>query len=172
MTCRKRLGYSHSAVLVDTVVPSRCHHTIIRCPQDGIARVSRSRLAFVRLSNNFLFRIVFVRRKMPDGTDDYANKVLRKHDLTRCPNDGLPKGILNIRIKHDLDPSQCLRVIFLACQRFCHRSRSCCRCLKKSTGNHTMAQDALTDVPTFPRSEPNFNTSFIVFPSGVSFWTV
>lgn len=49
---------------------------------------------------------------MPDGTDGYANKTLRKHDLTRCPNDGLPKGILNIRIQHDLDPSQCLRVIF------------------------------------------------------------
>jgi hypothetical protein len=31
---------------------------------------------------------------------------------------------------------------FLVCQRFCHRSRSCCRSLRNSTGGHTMALDA------------------------------
>ena len=35
----------------------------------------------------------------------------------------------------------------LACQRFCHRSRSCCRSLKNSTGSHTMAQDGLPNAP-------------------------
>jgi hypothetical protein len=42
MTHGKRLSYPYSAVFADTVVPSRCHRTIIRWVHDGIARTSRS----------------------------------------------------------------------------------------------------------------------------------
>ena len=59
------------------VVPSRCHRTIIRWLHAGITRASRSRVAFLRQSGSFVFpscflRIVFARRKMPDGTDDHT----------------------------------------------------------------------------------------------------
>ena len=46
---------SNSAVFANTVVPSRCHRTIIRWLHDGIARSSRSRVAFHRQSGSFLF---------------------------------------------------------------------------------------------------------------------
>ena len=62
--------------------------------------------------------------------------------------------------------------IFLACQRFCHRSRSCCRSLRNSTDGHTMASDALTNGPMYIRSDPNLNIFIIVCPSGVKFGTV
>jgi hypothetical protein len=55
MTHGKRLSYPYSAVFADTVVPSRCHRTIIRWVHDGIARASRSRVAFLRQSGSFLF---------------------------------------------------------------------------------------------------------------------
>ena len=38
MTHGKRLSYPNSAVFADTVVPSRCHRTIIRWLHDSIAR--------------------------------------------------------------------------------------------------------------------------------------
>ena len=53
MTHGKRLSYPNSAVFADTVVPSRCHRTIIRWLHDGIARASRSRVAFLRQSGSF-----------------------------------------------------------------------------------------------------------------------
>jgi hypothetical protein len=50
----KRFSYPYSAVFADTVVPSRSHRTIIRWVHDGIARASRSRVAFLKQSGSFL----------------------------------------------------------------------------------------------------------------------
>ena len=55
MTHEKRLSYLNSAVFADTVVPSGYHRTIIRWLHDGIARSSRSHVAFRRHSGSFLF---------------------------------------------------------------------------------------------------------------------
>jgi hypothetical protein len=57
-------------------------------------------------------------------------------------------------------------------QRFCDRSRSCCRSLKNLVGGHTMAKDALTNGPMLLRSDPNFNISLFVCPSDAKFGTV
>ena len=42
---------------------------------------------------------------MPDGTDDHTKRQ-RRHDLTRCPHDGLVKGKMDNRIQHEHEPSQ------------------------------------------------------------------
>ena len=55
ITHGKRLSYSNSAVFADTMVPSRCHRNIIRCPYAGIARASRGRVDFMKQSGWFLF---------------------------------------------------------------------------------------------------------------------
>jgi hypothetical protein len=56
----------------------------------------------------------------------------------------------------------------LACQRFWNRSRSCCRSLKYSAGDHTM----LTNDTMLLRSDPNLNISLFVCPSDAKFGRV
>ena len=53
--CSMTHATSIMAVFTNTVIPSRYPRTIIRRLQDGIARASRSRDAFVRQSGSFLF---------------------------------------------------------------------------------------------------------------------
>jgi hypothetical protein len=47
---------------------------------------------------------------MLDCTDDHK-KGRRLHESTRWLHDGLTKGKIAIRIKHENEPSQCLRAI-------------------------------------------------------------
>ena len=105
---------------------------------------------------------------MPDIRDGHTKTTRPDEMLSRWPHeeqDGLMNSIRKCTFAR---PSG----NFLTCQRFWRRSRSCCRSLRKSTGDHTMAYDALTIGPMFSRLEPNLKISIIVFPSCVNFGTV
>jgi hypothetical protein len=140
MTHGKRLSYPNSAVFADTVVPSQCHRTIIRWLHDGIARASRSRVAFLRQLGSFLFPSYCLREAKNTRWHRWSHEVKTK--MTRI--DKIPSrwpyvgqnGHTNSTRKWTFARSF---GNFLACQRFCHRSRSCCRSLRNSTGGHTMA---------------------------------
>ena len=136
MTHGKRLSYPYSTVFADTVVPSRWHRTIIRWVHDGIARTSRSRVAFLRQSGSFLFPSYCLREVKNARWHRWSHEVKTK--MTRF--DKMP---LRWPYEGKMDTRKCTFARsfgnFLACQRFCHRSRSCCRSLRNSTGGHTMA---------------------------------
>jgi hypothetical protein len=78
MTHGKRLSYPYSAVFADTVVPSRCHRTIIRWVHDGIAKASRSRVAFLRQSGSFLFPSYCLREVKNDRWHRWSHEVKTK----------------------------------------------------------------------------------------------
>ena len=75
---------------------------------------------------------------MSDVTDDHTKKRRRRHDQTRCLHDDLMKGKMDSRMQYENAPSRGLRGIF-DMPKILARSRSCCRSLRKSTGDHTMA---------------------------------
>jgi len=140
MTHVKCLSYSNSAVFADTVVSSRCHRTIIRWLHDGIARASRSRVAFLRQSGSFLFPSYCLRQATHVRWHRWSHEVKTKMTRfdkmpSRWPYEG-QHGHTNSTRKWTFARSH---DNVLACQRFCHRSRSCCRSLRNSTGGHTMA---------------------------------
>lgn len=119
LTHGKRLSYSNSAVFDDTVVPFRFHWTIIRWLNDVIARFSQSRAAFLKQSGIFLFpRFFFVRRNMPDGTDNYMKERWRKRDLTWCLHHCLTNDKIDKRIQHENEPSGGLPAIFWHAKNF------------------------------------------------------
>ena len=131
---------SNSAVFADTVVPSRCHRTIIRWLHDGIARASRSRVAFLRQSGSFLFPSYCLREaknaRWHRWSHEVKTKMTRFYKMpSRWPYEG-QNGHTNSTRKWTFARSF---GNFLACQRFCHRSRSCCRSMRNSTGGHTIA---------------------------------
>jgi len=133
----KRLSNSKSAVFHHTVVPCRCHRTTMRWLHDGIARASRSRVAFLRQSDSFLFpSYCLCEPKRPDGTDDHTKITRFDKMLSRWPCEG-QNGHTNSTRKWTFARSF---GNFLACQRFYPRSRSCCRSLINSTGGDTMAK--------------------------------
>ena len=172
----KRLSYSNSensAAFADTVVQSRCHRTIIRWLHDGIARASRSRVALLRQSGSFLFPSCYLREAKKARWHRWLHEVKTKMTrfatmTTRLPYEGQNGHTNSTRLWTFARSSG----NFLACQRFYHRSRSCCRSLKNSTDGHTMSSDALTNGPMYIRSDPNLNIFIIVCPSGVKFGTV
>jgi hypothetical protein len=139
MTHGKRLSYPNSAVFADTVVPFRCHRTIIRWLHDGIARASRSRVAFLRQSGSFLFPSCCLREAKNTRWHRWSHEVKTKMTRfdkmpSRWPYEG-QNGHTNSTRKWTFARSF---VNLLACKRFCHRSRSCCLSLRNSTGGHTM----------------------------------
>ena len=161
MTHGKRLSYLNSAVFGDTVVPSGCHRTIIRWLQDGNARVSRSRVAFRRHSGSFLFPSYCLREAISARWHRWSHEVITKMTRfdkmpSRWPYEG-QHGLTNTtRIWTFARSSGNI----LARQRFCHRSRNCCRSLKN--------RPAVIRLPLMPsrmarygpmclRSEPNLN---------------
>ena len=163
----------NSTAFADAVVQSRCHRTIIRWLHDGIARASRSRVALLRQSGSFLFPSCYLREAKKARWHRWLHEVKTKMTrfatmTTRWPYEGQNGHTNSTRLWTFARSSG----IFLACQRFYHRSRSCCRSLKNSTDGHTMASDALTNGPMYIRSDPNLNIFIIVCPSGVKFGTV
>ena len=84
---------------------------------------------------------------MSDVTDDHTKKRRRRDDQTRCLHDDLTKGQMDSRIQYENAPSRGLP------RRFWRRSRSCCRSLRMSTGDHTIAEDAPTNDPMVSRAE-------------------
>jgi hypothetical protein len=133
MTHGKRLSYPNSAVFADTVVLSRWLH-------DGIARASRSRVAFLRQSGSFLFPSYCLREakntRWHRWSHDVKTKMTRFNKIpSRWPYEG-QNGHTDSTLKWTFARSF---GNFLACQRFCHRSRSCCRSLRNSTSGDTMA---------------------------------
>jgi hypothetical protein len=132
-TWELRLSYPNSAVFADTVVPFRWLH-------DGIARASRSRVAFLRQSGSFLFPSYCLREAKNGRWHRWSHEVKTKMTRfdkmpSRWPYEG-QNGHTNSTLKWTFARSF---GNFLACQRFCHRSRSCCQSLWNSTGGHTMA---------------------------------
>ena len=131
--------------------------------------VSRSRAAFLRQSGNFLFPSYCLRRrKMADDTDGCTNERQRWYDLTGCPYDGLTKGKMYTRIKHENEPSQSLSPIFGMPQIL----PPLMKFLPKPEKSYRRLYDGftvLTNGPIFSRSELNLTISFIMFPSGVKF---
>ena len=136
MTHGKRLSYSNSAVFADTVVPSRYHCTIIRWLHDGIARTSRSRVAFLRQSGQLPVSFVLSSWSENNRWHRWSHKVKMK--MTRCPHNG-------------------------------HTNST-----RKWTFARSFGKDFATahEVAAGALSEPSWNISFIVCPSGVNFGTV
>jgi hypothetical protein len=106
----------------------------------GIARASRSHVAFLRQSGSFLFTSYCLREAKNARWHRWSHEVKTK--VTRFdkmpslwPNEG-QNGHTNSTRKWNFARSF---GNLLACQRFCHRSRSCCRSLRNSSGGHTMA---------------------------------
>ena len=194
MTPGKRLIYSNSAVSADIGSPSRRHPTIIRWLHEGIAKATRRRVAFLdhraascilrvafldHRAASCILRVAFGRRTIPNGTD-YHTKLTRYYkNHSRCTPDALP---MHSRWPYEGQNGHTNSTRYwtigssfgnsLACQRFCHRSRSCCRSLKISPDGHTMAQDGLPNAPMSTRSEPNLKISTIVCPSGLNIGNV
>ena len=176
MTHGNCVSYLNSAVFADTVVPSGCHRTIIRWLHDGIARVSHSRVAFRRESGSLLFPSYCLREVINARWHRWSLEVITK--MTRFdkmpslwPYEG-QNGHTNTTRKWTIARSS---GNLLARQRFCHRSRSCCRSMKNPP-----AATRLLHMPSWMarygpmclRSEPNLEFSFIVCPSYVIFGTV
>ena len=106
-------------------------------------------------------RIVFVSQK-----STLSPMITRRKDDT-IRQDAFKMASRRARWTHAFNTKTHLREAFLEffdMPKILHRSRSCCRSLRKSTGDHTMALDALTNGPTFSRSEPNVKISIIYFP--------
>jgi hypothetical protein len=140
MTHGKRLSYSNSAVFVETVVPSRCHRTIIRWLHDGIARASRSRVAFLRQSGSFLFPSYCLR----EAKNDRWHRWLHEAKTKMTPFDKMPsRWSYEGQNGHTYSTRKWTFARsfgnLLTCQRFCYRSRSCCRNLRNSTCGYAMA---------------------------------
>ena len=118
--------------------------------------VSRSRVAF---SNNWarscFRRIVFVRGEKCSMSSMITR---RKDEDDTIRQDGFTMASRRARWTHELNTKTHLREPFrefFDMPKILRRSRSCCRSLRKFTGDHTMAYDALTHGAMFSRSEPN-----------------
>ena len=82
-------------------------------------RVSGSCVAFLNNRTHSCFlRIVFVRRKIPMSPMFTRRKDGRRHDQTRCLQDGLTKGMMDSRIQYENAPSRGLPGIFLHAKDF------------------------------------------------------
>ena len=155
------------------MVPSRCHRTTIRWLHDDISRASRSRVAFVRQSGSFLFPSYCLRESKNARYHRWSYEVITMMSRfdkmpLRWPYEGQNGHTKSTRKWAFARTS----VNFLACQRFCLRSRSCCRSLGNTTGGHTMGEDGFANGPMFSRSDPNLNIFIFVCPSAFKFGTV
>ena len=75
--------------------------------------VSRSRVAFLNnWARSCFLRIVFVRRKKPDVTDEHTKKRRRRHDQTRWLHDGITKDKMDSRIHTKTHLREAFREIF------------------------------------------------------------
>ena len=148
------------------------HRTIIRWLHDDIARASRSRVAFVRQSDSFLFPSYCLRESKNAQYHRWSYEVITMMSRfdkipLRWPYEGQNEHTKSIRKWAFVRTS----VNFFACQRFCLRSQSCCRSLENTTGGHTMGKDGFANGPMFPRSDPNLNIFIFVY-SAFKFGTV
>ena len=155
------------------MVPSRCHRTTIRWLHDDISRASRSRVAFVRQSGSFLFPSYCLRESKNARYHRWSYEVITMMSRfdkmpLRWPYEGQNGHTKSTRKWAFARTS----VNFLTCQRFCLRSRSCCRSLGNTTGGHTMGEDGFANGPMFSRSDPNLNIFIFVCPSAFKFGTV
>lgn len=155
------------------MVTSRCHRTKIRWRHDGIAGASRSQHDFLRPPGIFLCPSYCLREvknaRWHRWSHEVKTKTTRFDKMASRWHYEAQNGHTNSTRKWTFARSS---GNFLACQRFCDHSRSCCRSPKNSAGGHTMGQDALTNGPMLLRSDPNLKISLFVCPSGVNFGIV
>ena len=155
------MSYLKSVVLADTVIWS--YHPCHRAVYFFDLRVSRRQCeGFVK--SCFLPKTIghlLVSFVLCSWGEKYpmAPMITRREDEDDTMwQDAITMAIWRVRWTHESNTKTHHRVVFgefLTCQRFWRRSRSCCRRLRKSTGDHTMAQDALTNALMFSRSQPN-----------------
>jgi hypothetical protein len=95
--------------------PSRWHRTKIRWRHDGIVGASRSHAPFLRQSEIFVFpSYCLLEANILDCTDE----------------DGFTTALRSAKLAYEFNTQINLRIVFrqfLACQKLCDRSRSCCR---------------------------------------------
>jgi hypothetical protein len=155
------------------VVPSLWHRTKIRLWHDGIAGASRSRVSFWRLSRIFVFTSYCLLEAKIARLHRWSHE--EKTNTTRFDMMALRRPYEG-QIWHTNSTRKWTFAMssgnFLACQRFWNRSRSCCRSLLYSVGDHTMAKDSLTNGTMLLRSDPNLNISLFACPSDAKFGTV
>lgn len=140
MTHWKLLSNSNSTI---TVIQSGCHRTykiswnfMIRWVHDGITRASRSRIAFLRQSITFLFPSYCFHDVKKKVSLEVKTKITRFYKMpSRWHYEG-QNGYTNSTRKWTFAKSS---GNFLACQRFCHRTRSSCLTLRNATRGQTMA---------------------------------
>ena len=140
MTHWKLLSNSNSTI---TVIQSGCHRTykiswnfMIRWAHDGITRASRSRIAFLRQSITFLFPSYCFHDVKKKVSLEVKTKNTRFYKMpSRWHYEG-QNGYTKSTRKWTFAKSS---GNFLACQRFCHRTRSSCLTLRNATRGQTMA---------------------------------
>ena len=88
------------------LMPSYYSTMALRWYYDGIARLSRSRIAFLNPSGgSWHVRNAFVWQNFSDGPDGNTKEIRRCYEYTRCIPDGLTMGKMITRTCHEYGPS-------------------------------------------------------------------
>ena len=140
----KRLKYSNSAVFVDIVIPSWCQRAVnfleliaTRRQYDGFTKSC----CLPKQLGTFLFPSYCIREeklKCP-----MSPKIIRRKDEEdTIRQDSFTMASQRARWTHEFNTKTHLREAFrnfFDMPKILRRSRTCCRSLRKFTGDHTMA---------------------------------